>query len=85
MKKWIVTAVGHGETCDGKARVLAVCDTKEEAANYIRNDMEDYLDNNVDEGLVADFDRWSVGYKYQSFDTACEWNAEEVEIPLKSA
>lgn len=35
IEKWIVTAVDYGDTCDSKARVLKVCDTKEEAEAYV--------------------------------------------------
>ena len=80
MKKWIVTCVDYGESCDGKARVLKACDTKEEAEAYIRNDMEDYMDDHANEGLIANFDKWSVGYDFETDSKGCEWNAEEVEI-----
>lgn len=41
MKKiWIAMYVESGETCDGKARVLKACATKEEARNEVRADIE---------------------------------------------
>lgn len=79
MKKWIVTAVDHGETCDGKARVLQVCDTEDEAKAYVRNDMESWLDERAGEGVEADFDKMEAHYDYDS-DNGCSWNIEEVDV-----
>lgn len=79
MKKlWIVTAVDHGETCDGKARVLAICHSEDEAKAYIRNDMEEWADQRAGEGVEVDFDKMSAHYDYDS-DEGCEWNYEMKE------
>lgn len=80
MKKlWIATCVDHGETCDGKARVLDVCTSKEEAVAVVRNDMEKWADDRAGEGVEVDFDKMSAHYDYNS-DEGCEWNVEEAEI-----
>ena len=46
MKRWIVTAVDHDTNgnCDGKARVLGVFKTHEEAKNYVDEDIKEWID-----------------------------------------
>ena len=83
MKRWIVTVVDSGDTCDGKARVLAVCKTEEGARAFIRNDMEERVDDATDdEGNctydVVDFDKMSLS-TYNGI-SSCEWNVEEIEF-----
>lgn len=75
MKKYIVTVVDHGETCDGKARVLEVCNTKDEALAFVRADIEQWADERAGEGIEVDFDRMSAHYDYDS-SCGCEWNIE---------
>ena len=78
MKKWIVTAVDTSETADGKARVLKVCDTKEEAAEYVRMDMDGSVARASDMDLVVNYDMMSIHNLDHSF--GCEWNVEMVTI-----
>ena len=81
MKKiWIAMYVESGETCDGKARVLKVCATKEEAQNEVRVDIEKWADDRAGENVEVDFDKMSVSD--QDRDEGCEWCIEEVEIPV---
>ena len=80
MKKlWIATYVDHGETCDGKARILKACATKEEAQNEVRADIEKWADDRAGENIEVDFDKMSASYRDR--DEGCEWNIEEVEVP----
>ena len=80
MKKiWIAMYVESGETCDGKARVLKACATKEEARNEVRADIEKWADDRAGENVEVDFDKMSVSD--QDRDEECEWCIEEVEIP----
>lgn len=79
MKKFIVTAVDSGETCDGKARVLVVCNTREEAKAFVQNDIEAWADEREGEDIEVDFDKMSAHYAYNN-DNGCEWNIEEVYI-----
>lgn len=80
MKKiWIATYVDGGETCDGKARVLAVRATEEEARNEVRADIEKWADDRAGENVEVDFDKMSASYRDR--DGGCEWNVEEAEIP----
>ena len=80
MKKiWIAMYVESGETCDGKARVLKACATKEEAQNEVQADIENWADDHAGENVEVDFDKKSASY--QDRDEECEWCIEEVEIP----
>lgn len=79
MKVWIATVVDYGETCDGKARVLDVCKSKEEAEAVVRNDIEKWADDHAGEGVEVDFDKMSACFDYNT-DNGCEWNIEEVEL-----
>lgn len=80
MKKiWIAMYVESGETCDGKARVLKACATKEEAQNEVRADIEKWADDRAGENVEVDFDKMSVSD--QDRDEGCEWCIEEVEAP----
>lgn len=79
-KIWIVTYVDNGETCDGKARVLDVCKSKEEAAATVRNDIEQWCDNHAGENYTVDFDRMRT-YFSENCD-GCEWNIEERTLDI---
>lgn len=80
MKKiWIATYVDQGETCDGKARVLKACATKEEAQNEVRADIEQWADNHAGENIEVDFSKMSAFRKDNS--SRCDWNIEEVDLP----
>lgn len=84
MKKiWIATYVDRGETCDGKARVLAVCATEEEARSEVRADIEKWANDRARMPIVVDFDKMSAKYDWKTLDDddGCEWNIEEAEIP----
>ena len=76
MKIWIATYVDHGETCDGKARVLDVCKSKEEAEATVRADIEKWADDRATEDIYVDFDAMAAGYN-RNADEGCEWNIEE--------
>ena len=76
MKIWIATYVDHGETCDGKARVLDVCKSKEEAEAAVRADIEKWADDRATEDIYVDFDAMAAGYN-RNADEGCEWNVEE--------
>lgn len=75
--QFVVTAVDYGETCDGKARVLKCCDTKEEAQQYVRSDIEKWADDRAGENIIVDFDKMNAYYK-DNDNNGCEWNIEEV-------
>ena len=80
MKVWIVTCVDYGETCDGKARVLQICKSKEEAKAYVKNDIENWADDRAGENIRVDFGKMSA--RYVECDDGCEWNIEESEFDV---
>ena len=76
-KIWIATYVDYGETCDGKARVLDVCTSKEEATAAVHNDIEKWCDDHAGEKVIVDFDAMSAHYSTYDDDRGCEWNISE--------
>ena len=80
MKMFIVTAVDISETVDGKARVLAVCNTRDEAKNFVKHDMEDFINDAAEMNPVADFEKMSVRTEDDMY--GCEWNIEEVDFEM---
>ena len=80
MKTFIVTAVDISEIADGKARVLAVCNTGDEAKNFVKHDMEDFINDAAEMNPVADFEKMSVRTEDDSY--GCEWNIEEVDFEM---
>ena len=80
-KLFIVTAVDTSETADGKAIVIDVCSTREEALNVIKNDMESYVDDSAGMELIVDFDKWSAHNKDCTYGS--EWNISEHDLEIK--
>lgn len=80
-KLWVSTYVDYGPTCDGKARILGIDKTKEEAEARVRNDIEAWIDDRASEGVEADFDKMAAWYDYDT-DDGCEWNIEERELEI---
>ena len=83
IKRYVVTAVdfdvdGH---CDGKARVLAACKSKDEAKNFVIEDMREYVDVHANESMVMDEDSMQVCTDDRM--NGCEWNIEDVEIEIE--
>lgn len=79
MKLWIVTAVDYGDSCDGKARVLGVFKSYNEARIYVDGDIFDWVERNCENGVKCDFDKMAV---WSDCDDSirCEWNIEEAEV-----
>ena len=82
IKRYIVTAVyfddeGH---CDGKARVLAACKSKDEAKDFVIEDMREYVDEHANESMVMDEDGMQVCT--DDCMNGCKWNIEDVEIEI---
>ena len=80
MKMFIVTAVDTSDTADGKARVLAHCSTYDEAKSFVKNDMEDFINDAAEMNPITDFDKMSARTEDDSY--ACEWNIEEVDFAM---
>ena len=78
MKLWIVTAVDHGETYDGKARVLGGFANYDEAKNCVDEDIREWIDNHAEEDITSNcvnMYAWLIGG-----NDGCEWNIEEIEV-----
>ena len=77
-KIYVVTAVDVGDSCDGHARVLGAFKSKDDAKNYVRNDMEDLCDQLANTGIGVDF--YQMKIVNESEDTVCCWSISEVEV-----
>ena len=83
MIKFIVTYVEYGDSCDGKSRILRVCDTKEEAKEKFLEDWNQYIytqwQNGIDKDeFIMNVDKMSIHMPCNGI--GCEWNIEEVEF-----
>ena len=76
-KKYIVTVVDYGESCDGKARVLEVCNTRDEAKSFVQNDIEEACDRYAGCDIVCDFDKMEIRTQKDD-DLVSAWNIEEI-------
>lgn len=80
-KMFVVTYVDYGETCDGKARVLAVCKSLDTAKDIVKNDIEDWANIHASESIEVDFDKMCV-YCCNNADDRCEWNISECNVEI---
>lgn len=80
MKMFIITAVDTSDKSDGKARVLAQRTTIDEAKNFVKQDMENFINDAAGMNPIADFDKMSVHTKDGMY--GCEWNIEEIDVVL---
>ena len=78
-KIYVVIAVDVGDSCDGHARVLGAFKNKDDAKNYVRNDMEDMCDQLANTGIRADFDKMEI-VNWSDNDLVCCWSINEVEV-----
>ena len=78
-KIYVVAEVDVGDSCDGHARVLGAFKSKDDAKNYVRNDMEDRCDQLADSGIIADFDKMEL-VNWSDNDPVCCWSIAEVEV-----
>ena len=77
MKLWIVTAVDCGDSCDGHPSCLGCFKTKEEAENYVKNDMEERCDQLAGCNIEADFSRMEI---LDACDQPiCMWSIDSIE------
>lgn len=75
---YVVTAVDTSESADGKARVLGAFRNEDDAKAFVRNDIEAYVDDAAEMGLVCDFDQMFA--RTEDYSYGCEWNIESVEV-----
>lgn len=85
ISKVVVSAIDIGDSCDGKPRVLFITDKMEEAQAYVRNDMEDYIDEATDDNGSCAYDQIDFNKMFVKNGDyqGCEWNIETIthEIP----
>lgn len=74
---WCVTFVEYGDSVDGKARVMGLYNSKEEAHLRMKEDAESYLKDLGLEVKVYE-DSASVG---STDEVGCEYRIEKVKIP----
>lgn len=77
IKRLIVTAVDYASKTP---EVRAVCKTKDEAKNFVLEDMREYADQHANERMV--FDDECLRVADDDWKAACEWNIEDVEIEI---
>lgn len=86
-KKFVVMAVGRNDRSDETPKKLKECDSREEAVEYIHEDMRDYCDNYtfVDEKTgktvgpkVYDEDKFYI--ESASSESSCQWSIVEVDV-----
>lgn len=83
MKVWIATYVDNGETCDGKPGVLGVYGSEEKAVAAVNDDIKTWADEHVGENVKIDFDKMSAYYATYDDDVGCEWEIEEIDLPIE--
>lgn len=74
---WCVTYVEYGDSVDGKARVMGIFNSKEEAHLRMKEDAEGYMKDLGLEVKVYE-DSASVG---DTNEVGCEYRIEKVKIP----
>lgn len=79
MKKYIVTAVDYGETCNGKAEVLGAYNFYDDALNFVHADIEIWCDVYAGESIECDFDKMSAHFTHDP-ETRCEWNISTISL-----
>lgn len=73
LKRWAVTYVESGDTCDGRSRVHGVYGSREQAVAELRADMASYGSRNP--GAKLDYDDWSADL---GDGAGCLWNVERL-------
>ena len=79
MKLWIATAVDYGDSRDGKARVLGVFKSYDEARIYVDGDIFDWVERNCEDGVKCDFDKMAARSGCDD-SIRCKWNIEEADF-----
>lgn len=70
-RRWAVTYVDYGETCDGKARIHGIYESRAKAVAELEKDMERYAGENP--MATLDMVDWSADL---GDNAGCEWNVE---------
>lgn len=77
-KVYVVTAVDFVKSTNGKARVLGAFRSEDAARNFVRNDMEETLDEFAGLRTMPDFELMQI--ILPDNDSGILWNVEATEI-----
>lgn len=75
-KKYVVIYTDFGDTCDGFARVLKTCDTKEAAMKKMKEDIKTWRKSNTPSLTIDKGDCILYGDE----QNGCQWQILEVEM-----
>jgi hypothetical protein len=79
MKAYIVTCVDVSKfVSKPKPRVCTMCATRDEAKNYVIEDINEWADNRAGSDIEVDYENMSAGY-VDGCD-GCEWSVDEIDI-----
>ena len=85
-KTYIVTALDVGDSADNVPQKVGQSDTREEALEYVRQDMREYCDNYtwVDEETgethgPAVYDEVKMYIESSGGETSCQWTVIEAD------
>lgn len=80
IKRYVVTAVDCGDSCDGHPTCLGAFSTLIEAMAYVRSDIEDRCDQLAGCNIQVNFDKMEI--IDESDQPICMWSIDEIEIEL---
>lgn len=82
MKVWIATYVDHSDTSNGKPGVLGVYGSEEKAVAAVNDDIKTWADEHAGEDVNINCIKMSAYYATYD-DVGCEWEIEEIDIPIE--
>lgn len=81
MQRFAVTAIDVGETCDGHARLLGLFETREQAEEFVKEDMKDTFHHmGNDEGSIFDETKHEV-WADKHYSNGCIWDILDLSNP----
>ena len=78
MKTYIVTRVDISKFSKSKPRVCTMCATRDEAKNYVKEEIDEWADNRAGTEIEVDYENMSAGYVDER--DGCEWSIDEIDI-----
>lgn len=78
MKTYIVTCVNISKFSKPKPRVCTMCATRDEAKNYVKEEINEWADNRAGTEIEVDYENMSAGYV--DGRDRCEWSIDEIDI-----
>lgn len=83
MNKFIVIAIEYGETCNGHSSFLKKFNTREEAEQWVREDMIDVMNCAGVDYEEPDFIRHEVWVKGCVGTNGCVWDIIDTDSPTE--